>query len=144
MGFLKRLAAEPLKEIQAVIRSNDIAKEQMLFEKGESNPDALEDLRSHIALSAKASRQVVLHDLIEKRYSLRPYGWPDDEVLLLDGAQIPTGVVIASNTTPAKRRKVIVVKQQTADPKAVSNARTSARHCSPRWGRTARRGWSRT
>jgi predicted nucleic acid-binding Zn-ribbon protein len=26
------------------------------------------------------SQQVVLHDLLEKRYSLRPYGWPDGEV----------------------------------------------------------------
>ena len=29
------------------------------------------------------SQQVVLHDMLEKRYSLRPYGWPDEEVLLL-------------------------------------------------------------
>lgn len=137
MGFLKRLAAEPLKEVQAVIRSNDIAKEQLLFENGENNPDALEDLRGHVALSAKASRQVVLHDLIEKKYALRPYGWPDDEVLLLlarlvvlgevvlmlDGAPVPTDKVFEAITTPAKRRKVVVVKRQTADPKAVSAAR---------------------
>jgi hypothetical protein len=137
MGYLKRLTAEPVKEIQAVLRSNDIAKEQLLFETGENNPDALEDLKSHIALSAKASRQIVLHDLIEKRYALRPYGWPDDEVLLLlarlvvlsevvltmDGAQIATEKVFEAITTSAKRRKILVVKRQTADPKFVSAAR---------------------
>ena len=38
MSYLKRLAAEPLKEIQAVLRSNDIAKETLLFQTGENNP----------------------------------------------------------------------------------------------------------
>ena len=40
-----------MKEIQIVLRSNDIAKEQLLFEKGENNPDALEDA---VAPSAQA------------------------------------------------------------------------------------------
>ena len=35
MSYLKHLSAKPLKEIQAVLRSNDVAKEQLLFEKGE-------------------------------------------------------------------------------------------------------------
>ncbi len=83
MSYLKRLAAEPLKEVQAVLRSNDIAKENLLFQTGENNPEALEDLRSYLQLCSMRSQQVVLHDLLEKRYSLRPYGWPDGEVLLL-------------------------------------------------------------
>ncbi len=137
MGYLKRLSAEPLKEIQAVLRSNDIAKEQLLFEKGENNPDALEDLRNYVALAGSQSRQTVLHDLIEKRYSLRPYGWPDEEVMLLlarlivlgevvlmlDGAQVPTDKVYEAINAPAKRRKILVQKRVTADPKAILSAR---------------------
>ena len=82
------------------------------------------------ALLAKASQQIVLHDMIEKRYALRPYGWPDDEVLLLvarllvlgeislmmDGALLPLDKVYEAITTPAKRRKIIVVKRQTDRP----------------------------
>ena len=83
MSYLKRLTAEPLKEIQAVLRSNDIAKENLLFQTGENNPEALEDLRSYLQLCSMKSQQVVLHDMLEKRYALRPYGWPDEEVLLL-------------------------------------------------------------
>lgn len=137
MGYLKRLAPEPVKEIQAVLRSNDVAREQLLFEQGENNPDALADLRSHVELASKASRQVVLHDLIEKRYALRPYGWPEDEVLLLlarlvvlgevvltlDGSQLPTDKVFDAITTPAKRRKIVVHKRQTSDPRTLSAAR---------------------
>ena len=83
MSLLKRLTDEPLKEVQAVLRSNDIAKQQLLFETGENNPEALEDLRRYLQLCSMKSQQVILHEMLEKRYSLRPYGWPQEEVLLL-------------------------------------------------------------
>ena len=137
MSYLKRLSAEPLKEIQAVLRSNDIAKEQLLFQTGENNPEALEDLRSYLQLCSMKSQQVVLHDMLEKRYSLRPYGWPDEEVLLLlarlivlseislmmDSTLLPIDKVYEAITTPAKRRKIVIRKRETSDPKAIQNAR---------------------
>jgi hypothetical protein len=138
MSFLKRLAAEPLKEVQAVLRSNDIAKENLLFQTGENNPEALEDLRGYLQLCAMKSQQVVLHDMLEKRYSLRPYGWPEEEVLLLlarlivlseislmmDSTLLPIDKVYESITTPAKRRKIVIRKRETSDPKAIQNARS--------------------
>lgn len=138
MSFLKRLSAEPLKEVQAVLRSNDIAKEQLLFQTGENNPEALEDLRTYLQLCSMKSQQVVLHEVLEKRYSLRPYGWPDDEVLLLlarlivlseislmmDSTLLPIDKVYEAITTPAKRRKIVIRKRETTDPKAIQNARS--------------------
>jgi hypothetical protein len=137
MSYLKRLAAEPLKEVQAVLRSNDIAKEQLLFQKGENNPEALEDLRSYLQLCSLKSQPVVLHDLLEKRYALRPYGWPEEEVLLLvarlvvlseislmmDSTLLPIDKVYEAITTPSKRRKIVLRKRETSDPKAIQNAR---------------------
>jgi hypothetical protein len=137
MSYLKRLSAEPLKEVQAVLRSNDIAKEQLLFQTGENNPQALEDLRNYLQLCSMKSQQVVMHDLLEKRYSLRPYGWPDEEVLLLsarlivlseinlmmDSTLLPIDKVYEAITTPAKRRKIVIRKRETSDPKAIQNAR---------------------
>lgn len=138
MSFLKRLSPEPLKEVQAVLRSNDIAKEQLLFQTGENNPEALEDLRSYLQLCSMKSQQVVLHDMLEKRYALRPYGWPDEEVLLLlarlvvlsevslmmDSTLLPTDKVYEAVSTPAKRRKIVIRKRETSDPKAIQNARS--------------------
>jgi hypothetical protein len=138
MSYLKRLSAEPLKEAQAILRSNDIAKENLLFQTGENNPEALEDLRSYLQLCSMKSQQVVLHDMLEKRYSIRPYGWPEDEVLLLlarlvvlsevtlimDSTAIPVDKVYEAITTPAKRRKIIVRKREISDPKAIQNARS--------------------
>ena len=42
---------------------------------------------------------------------------------MMDGALLPIDKVYEAITTPAKRRKIIVVKRQTADPKAIQNAR---------------------
>jgi hypothetical protein len=138
MSYLKRVTAEPLKEVQAVLRSNDVAKENLLFQTGENNPEALEDLRSYLQLCAMKSQPVVLHDILEKRYSLRPYGWPDEEVLLLlarllvlseinlmmDSTLVPINRVYEAITTPARRRKIIIRKRETSDPKAIQNARS--------------------
>ena len=133
MSYLKRLCADPLKEIQAVLRSNDINQQQLLFQTGENNPQAIEDVRNYVELCTNANRQIVLHDMIEKRYAIRPYGWPDEEVLLLvarlfvlgeislvmDSTPILPEKVYEAITAPAKRRKILVVKRQTSDPKAV-------------------------
>ena len=138
MSYLKHLSAEPLKEVQAILRSNDIAKENLLFEKGENNPEAIEDLRNYLQLCSMKSQQVVLHDMLEKRYLLRPYGWPDEDVMLLlarlvvlsevtimmDSILVPIDRVYEAITTPSKRRKVVIRKRETSDPKAIQNARS--------------------
>lgn len=137
MSYLKRLVSEPPKEIQAVLRSNDVAKLTLELQSGENNPEALDDLREYLRLALLKSQQVVLHDMIEKRYSLRPYGWPDEEVLLLlarlvvlgeatlsmDSAILPIDKAYDAITTPAKRRKIVVRRRETVDPKAIQNAR---------------------
>ena len=140
MSYLKRLTpeAERLKEIQTVLRCNDVAKENVLFQTGESNPEAIQDVRNYLTLCATKSQQVILHDMLEKRYALRPYGWPDEEVLLLlsrlivlsevnlvmDMTVIPTDKVYEAISTPAKRRKIVVRKRETTDPKAIQNAQS--------------------
>ena len=137
MGYLKRLSPEPLKEIQAILRSNDIAKQTLILGTEEGNKQAIDDVRNYVALMSSSNKQVVLHDMIEKRYSLRPYGWPEDEVvmliarllvlseisLMMDGALVPLDKAYDAITTPAKRRKIVVIKRQTTDPKAIQNAR---------------------
>jgi hypothetical protein len=138
MSFLKALSPDPHKEIQSVLRSNDVAKETMLFQKGENNPEAMDDLCNYLHLCSVKSQQVVLHDMLEKRYSIRPYGWPEEEVLLLlarlvvlsevtlimDSTAIPVDKIYEAITTPAKRRKIIVRKREISDPKAIQNARS--------------------
>lgn len=137
MNYLKKLLADPLPEMQAILRGNDSAREKLLFEKGENNPDAINDLRSYLQLSAQNSKQVVLHDLLEKRYALRPYGWPENEILLLlarlivlgeitlvmDGSTIPLDKIYDAINTPAKRRKIFILKRVSTDAGEIQKAR---------------------
>ena len=139
MGYLKHLTpeADRPREIQAILRSNDIGKEKLLFEKGEGNQQAIDELRNYVGLMASASKQIVVHDMLEKRFSLRPFGWPDEEVLILlarmlvlgeislmiDGGIVPLDKAYETLTTPAKRRKTTIIKRHTSDPKAIQQAR---------------------
>jgi hypothetical protein len=140
MGYLRKVHDTPeraLQEMQAVLRSNDIGQQTLAMQMEESNPQAIADLRTYVDLCTRSSRQIVLHDLIEKHYAVRPYGWPAEEVLLLlarlvvlgdislmDGALIPVEKAYAELTTPSKRRRIVVIQRKTADPKALQQART--------------------
>ncbi|MDP3597519.1 MAG: BREX system P-loop protein BrxC, partial [Nitrospirota bacterium] len=137
MGYLKRLSQDPLKEIQAIIRSNDIGAQTLILGAEEGNKLAIDDVRNYVALMSATNKQVILQDMIDKRYTLRPYGWPEDEVvmliarllvlgeisLMMEGALIPLDKAYDAITTPSKRRKIVVIKRQTTDPKAIQDAR---------------------
>ena len=138
MGYIKRPNAEPLKEIQAILRSNNIGQQTLALETEEGNKQAIDDLRGYVQLCTNANRQVILHDMIENRYALRPYGWLDEEVLILiarllvlgeislvmDGAVLPLDKVYDAIKTPSKRRKITLVQRRTSDPRALQNARS--------------------
>jgi hypothetical protein len=137
MGYLKHLHPEPLKEIQAVLRSNDVAQLTLDLTLGESNPQAVDEIRNYVELCAAANKQIVLHDMLEGRYARRPYGWPPEQSLILlarlivlgevsimmDAAVVPIDKVYAAISTSAKWRKITVIKRHTTDPKALQAAR---------------------
>ena len=141
MGYLKTLRDDPLREIQAVLRSNDIGQHNLGMDMPESNPQATEDLRSYIELCTKTSRQIVLFDMIATRYANRPYGWPELEVILLlarlymagevqfvsGGAAIPKGKLYEALTSRRKWRNITVVQRVTSRPEDVQKARELGR-----------------
>ena len=140
MGYLKTLRDDPLREIQAVLRSNDIGQYD-LGDMTEINPEATEDLRGYIELCTKSSRQIVLFDMIAGRYANRPYGWPEFEVILLlarlimagevqcvsGGAAIPKDKLYEALTTQRKWRSITVVQRVTSKPEDVKKARELGR-----------------
>jgi hypothetical protein len=141
MAYLRKVhdtAESALQEIHAVLRSNDIGQQSLAMQLEEGNAQAIEDLRGYIELCTRASRPIVLHDMIEKRYAVRPYGWPDPEVILLlarllvvgeinlmmDGALIPLDKAYDAMTSSNRRRRITILQRKTSDPKALQNART--------------------
>ena len=141
MGYLKTLCDDPLKEIQAVLRSNDIGQYNLDMDMLKSNPQATKDLRSYIELCTKTSQQIVLFDMITARYANRPYGWPEFEVILLlarlimagevqcvsGGAAIPKDKLYEALTSKRKWRTITVVQRATTRPEDVRKAREIGR-----------------
>jgi hypothetical protein len=137
MGYLKHLHLEPQREIQAILRSNDIAQQTLALNMDESNPLAIEDLRNYVELCHKTSKQIVLYEMIENRYANRPYGWPSMEVVMLvarlivlgeislviEGGVLPLEKVYDALTTPARWRKITILKRHTPDPAMIQKAR---------------------
>jgi hypothetical protein len=137
MSYIKVRNDSPEKEIQAVLRSNDIGQQTLKLTIDEGNPDAIGELRNYVGLCTKTGKQIVLHDLIEVRFANRPYGWPDMEVALLlarllvlgeislvmDGGVIPLDKCYDALTTPAKWRKIVVSQRRTQKPEDVKKAR---------------------
>ena len=140
MGYLKTLRDDPLREIQAVLRSNDIGQYD-LGDMPESNPQAIGDIRDYIELCTKTSRQIVLFDMLAGRYASRPYGWPELEVILLlarlimagevqcvsGGAAIPKDRLYDALTTQRKWRSITIVQRVTSKPEDVKKARELGR-----------------
>ena len=141
MSYLKTLRDDPLREIQAVLRSNDIGQHNLGMDMPQGNPQATEDLRGYIELCTKTSRQVVLFDMLTARYANRPYGWPEFEVILLlarlymagevqfvsGGAAIPKGKLYEALTSRHKWRNITVVQRATSKPEDVKKARELGR-----------------
>lgn len=137
MGLLKNLHDDPVKEIQAVLRANDIGQMQLALKAEDNNSQALEDVKSYVELCSKTSRQIVLYEMIENRYGVRPYGWPSLETallvaqlmvlgeigLMMEGATLPVDRSYEPLATTSKWRKIVILKKQTSDPKAIQQAR---------------------
>ncbi len=137
MGLLKRLNTDLQREIQAVLRSNDIAQQTLAVQTDEANPQALDEVRGYVDLCTRASRTIVLHEMIENRYGIRPYGWPDWEVVLLvarlvvlgeiqvvmNGAVLPTEKIYGEISAPAKWRKMTIVQRRNVDTKLLQATR---------------------
>ncbi len=132
MVYIGKFSEEPKKELQAILRANDLQKAAIAG----SNAQAMEECRDFITLSDKANHPIVLFDMLEK-YGKRPYGWPDDEVLILiasllvlgeiqlvmNGAQITIDKVFENITAPRKQRSTTVVRRKMTDPKVLQQCR---------------------
>lgn len=137
MGLIQVIHENPLKEIQAILRGDDIAQQKLDMTVPQSNPGAIEDVRDYVELCDKASRQIVLYDMVNGRYGNRPYGWPDMEAILVlarlyvageiqfaaGGHPVPRDKVYDTITSQGRWRKTTVERRGSADPKAIQNAR---------------------
>jgi hypothetical protein len=137
MGYLKHLVSNPLQEIQAILRSNDISQQTLTLQAEDGNPQAIQELRDYLRLCETTSKQVVLHELVEERFSNRPYGWPSYETILLvsrllvigeihllrAGSRIPIDRAYDELSTTSKWRQITILQRKITDPAELQKAR---------------------
>ena len=136
MGYIEHLSPNLKAEIQSTLRANDVEQVSLAVKSSQANPRALDDLRQYLQLSNAHSKQIVLYDLIDKRYGRRPYGWPELEVVLLVARlAVLKEVQLIVNAAPlsldqayehlvasSKQRQVIIRQREAADGGLVKKA----------------------
>jgi hypothetical protein len=82
LNLLRPTTGELLKEIQAVLMADDVAQINLDFAAEECNPKAMQEVEQYISLKVERNEALYLRDLLY-HFNRRPYGWPDNEILLI-------------------------------------------------------------
>lgn len=138
MGYLEHLSTQPKQELQSILRANDVDQAMLGLPTTESNKQALDDLREYVRLSHQAHHEIILEDLVEKRYGGRPYGWPELETLLLvarlvvlqeielqaEGQVLPPEQAYDKLVKSTERRRIRVAPKAKVDDAVVRKAQS--------------------
>ena len=124
LGYLVALQDDVQKEIRAVLMSNDIGQYKLL-QTPHANDLALKEVKQYVDLCMVKNQSIFLNELVEK-FSSRPYGWPELEVVLLitqlfvageivvmlDGAAILPKEAIEPFTKSVRWKQVKIIKRK--------------------------------
>ncbi|MGT0008973.1 BREX system P-loop protein BrxC [Pseudomonas aeruginosa] len=128
LGYLKVLQQEPERELHAILHTDDIGQLGLTLDGEEGNPQAIKEVEQFITLRASGNDRLLVADIIE-RFSKRPYGWPDGEILLILGRLAATSRISFHAAGPSlplpdafdylsnsrKRREISVQKKRQTD-----------------------------
>ena len=82
LNMLKASQSDVLRELKAVLTADDMAQAGLDLQTEENNPAALQEVDNYISLNFERNIPVSLRDVVA-HFSKRPYGWPDNEILLV-------------------------------------------------------------
>lgn len=90
LAYLRVLQKDPWRELSAVLHADDIGQIGMALEGEEGNVQAVKEVEQFITLKASGNDSLGVNEIIE-RFSKRPFGWPDAEILLILGRLAAVG-----------------------------------------------------
>lgn len=136
LSYIKVYQQDPWRELNAVLTVDDIGQIGLSLEGEEGNPKATRDVEQYIGLRASGTERILLSDIVD-RFSKRPYGWPDAEVLLIVGRLAAAGRIsfqLGGGTLPVRealeplqntrrRREVSIIKKRQTDEAVLKQAR---------------------
>ena len=82
LNYLQVLHDNPERELHALLHSDDITQQGLDLDGDTANSQALKETEQYIALRASGNDRILVSELLN-RFSKRPYGWPDAEILIL-------------------------------------------------------------
>lgn len=136
LGYLKVIQDEPLKEIAAILKTNDIGQYSLKIDGGDANELAVKEVKQYIDLSTSNNQKVLLHELVE-RFARKPYGWGEWEIILLvarlfmagdlnlmsDGAALAPKEAVDPLTKQVKWKQVTILKRKAVGEEELKKAR---------------------
>ncbi|MDO7643461.1 MAG: BREX system P-loop protein BrxC [Reinekea forsetii] len=137
LAYLKVLQTDALRELSAVLALDDIAQMGLGLEGAAGNPQATSEVQQFITLKAASNDRILVSDVLD-RFNKRPFGWPDNEILLLIGRlaagnhltlQLNGGTLANKDafeplTNSRKRRDITLIKKRQTDEIILKQART--------------------
>mgnify|MGYP000005807052 FL=1 len=82
LKLVKPFPGDIRREIQQTLIADDIGQIGLDLKSDEVNPTASIEVESFISLGDDAGRPITAEDIV-KRFSKRPFGWNDDEIILI-------------------------------------------------------------
>lgn len=82
LKLVKPFAGDIRREIQNVLIADDLAQANFNFTDADINPQACLEVEKNIALNDDYGRPITADDIV-KTFSRRPYGWNDEEIVLI-------------------------------------------------------------
>lgn len=136
LAYLKVLQSEPLRELSAVLAVDDIAQMGLSLDGEEGNPQAVTEVQQFITLKAASNDRILVSDVVD-RFNKRPFGWSDNEILLiigrlaagnqltfqLNGGTLSNKDAFESLSNSRKRREVAIIKKRQTDEAILKQAR---------------------
>lgn len=136
LGYLKTVQSEPQKEIKSVLLKDEVGQHKLDYDETEPNSQALKEIAQHIELANMQSHKILMNELVEK-FSKRPYGWPEWEIVFLTARLFMAGEVmfmiegdavkpreaIDSLSKQVKWKQVKIIKRKAIEAEALKTAR---------------------
>ncbi|MGO3346439.1 MAG: BREX system P-loop protein BrxC [Marinomonas sp.] len=136
LSYLKVLQTDPLRELNAVLTVDDIAQMGLSLDGAEGNPQAVTEMQQYINLKASGNDRILVSDIVE-RFSKRPFGWSDNEILLilarlaasnhitfqLNGGTLANKDAFEPLSNSRKRRDLTIIKKRQTDENILKQAR---------------------
>ncbi len=82
LRMLRPTQGEINRELQAVLAADDVAQLGLDLNAPECNPEAMREIEMFISLKISRNEAVYLKDVLTQ-FTRRPYGWQENEILLL-------------------------------------------------------------